>query len=85
MHGLVHVELDACRASTTKSCSPADLPFPRRLSTPLGDEAAMKIGRLFGQPSMMELVARARKRAVGSMFPSIFPEAGGSGRRAGPT
>ncbi len=44
----------------------------------------MKIGRLFGQPSMMELVARARKRAVGSMFPSIFPEAGGSGRQAGP-
>lgn len=57
---------------------------PRRLSTPLGDEAAMKIGRQFGQPSMMQLVARARKRAVGSMFPSIFPEAGGSRRRAGP-
>ncbi|KAI7842265.1 hypothetical protein COHA_003906 [Chlorella ohadii] len=55
-----------------------------RGSSPLGDEAAMKIGRLFGQPSMMELVARARKRAVGSMFPSIFPEAGGSGRQAGP-
>lgn len=43
----------------------------------------MKIGRLFGQPTMMELVARARKRAVGSMFPSLLSP-GGSGRRPGP-
>ncbi len=42
-----------------------------RLVTPLGDDAAMAAGKAFGVDNILEQVARARRRAVGSMFPSL--------------
>lgn len=49
-----------------------------RLSFPLGDDAAISIGRLLGAEHMIEMVARARRRAVGSMFPSVSSSGGSS-------
>lgn len=49
-----------------------------RRSNPLGDEAAIAIGQLLGAEPMIEMVARARRRAVGSMFPSVASGGGGS-------
>ena len=44
-----------------------------RLKIPLGDAAAMTVAREFDANSLMETVARARRRAVGSMFPTHVP------------
>lgn len=41
-----------------------------RLHVPLGDEAAVAVGKLFHVDHMIEYVARARRTAVGSMFPT---------------
>lgn len=41
-----------------------------RLKHPLSDDAAIEIGRIFGNPSMLREVARARKSVIGSFFPS---------------
>ncbi|CAD7699580.1 unnamed protein product [Ostreobium quekettii] len=41
-----------------------------RMRRPLPDEAAMKLGQQLEIPGLMEYVARARRRAVGSMFPT---------------
>lgn len=41
-----------------------------RDTMPLGDDAALAIGKLCGVDHMIQHVARARRRAVGSMFPS---------------
>jgi len=49
-----------------------------RLRSPLGDEAAMAIGKAFDVPYLIESVARARRRAVGSMFPAHTETWGGS-------
>ncbi|KAL4445774.1 hypothetical protein ABPG77_008973 [Micractinium sp. CCAP 211/92] len=49
-----------------------------RLSSPLGDDAAISVGRLLGAEHMIEMVARARRRAVGSMFPSVSSSGGSS-------
>jgi len=51
-----------------------------RQHTPLGDDAAVDIGKVLGADNMVEMVARARKRAVGSMFPSAMSASGGSNR-----
>ena len=43
---------------------------PDRLKHPLSDEAAIEIGKTFGNPGMLREVARARKSVIGSFFPS---------------
>ena len=59
-----------------------------RLATPLGDEAAVAVGKALGIDHMIERVARARRRAFGAMFPSQLPAsmssftAGGGGNRS---
>lgn len=40
------------------------------MHTPLGDDAALAVGKRFGVDHMIEHVARARRRAVGAMFPA---------------
>lgn len=50
-----------------------------RVSVPLGDEAAIAVGQLLGAEHMIEMVARARRRAVGSMFPSVSSSSSGGG------
>ena len=45
-----------------------------RLNSPLSDDAAMKIGKEFGVVHLLEYVARARRRVVGSMFPAHTEE-----------
>lgn len=40
---------------------------------PLDDDATMSISQYFGAPKLLEHVARARKRAVGSAFPMHYP------------
>lgn len=41
---------------------------------PLEDDVAMKIGKAFGRHNLLEMIARARRRAVGSMFPARSDE-----------
>jgi hypothetical protein len=41
---------------------------------PLEDDVAMKIGKAFDRPNLLEMIARARRRAVGSMFPARSDE-----------
>jgi hypothetical protein len=41
---------------------------------PLEDDVAMKIGKSFDRPNLLEMIARARRRAVGSMFPARSDE-----------
>ena len=41
-----------------------------RLKTPLSDEVALQIGKVYGISHLLEFVARARRRVVGSMFPA---------------
>lgn len=41
-----------------------------RLNYPLSDKMAIKIGEMYDAPHIVENVARARKRIVGSFFPS---------------
>lgn len=41
-----------------------------RWKRPLGDKAAIHLGELFKAPHILENIARARKRTVGSFFPS---------------
>ena len=48
-------------------------PEERKL-VPLTDEVAMKIGRVFEKANLIECVARARRRVVGSMFPAHTEE-----------
>lgn len=55
------------------------LPLRFRVSVPLGDEAAIAVGQLLGAEHMIEMVARARRRAVGSMFPSVSSSSSGGG------
>lgn len=66
-----------CTSSTglhlifSKSSELCDLVRPiDRERTPLGDEAALAIGKYFKAPHLLENVARARRRAIGSMFPA---------------
>ena len=42
----------------------------RRLRKPISDEEALAIGKTFDVPGLFEHVARARRRVVGSMFPT---------------
>jgi hypothetical protein len=48
-----------------------------RSRAPLGDEEAHAVGAALGAPGLLGLVARARKRAVGSMFPVARTDAEG--------
>ncbi len=41
-----------------------------RLHTPLSDDAALRVGEIFEWPHVLESVARARRRCLGSMFPA---------------
>ena len=41
-----------------------------RMRRPLPDDAAIKLGKHFEMPGLLEYVARARRRAVGAMFPT---------------
>ena len=44
----------------------------------------MAVGHAFHADGLLEMVARARRRAIGSMFPSLLPESRGSrGSRGG--
>jgi hypothetical protein len=45
-----------------------------RVKIPLSDEAALKIGQFYNLPHLLEYVARARRRVVGSMFPAHTEE-----------
>ena len=45
-----------------------------RVKIPLSDQAALKIGQYYGVPHLLEYVARARRRVVGSMFPAHTEE-----------
>jgi hypothetical protein len=45
-----------------------------RTKFPLSDEATLKIGNFYHIPQMLEYVARARRRVVGSMFPAHTEE-----------
>lgn len=47
-----------------------------RLKVPLSDEAALEIGQVYGISHLLELVARARRRVLGSMFPAHTEEWG---------
>jgi len=50
-----------------------------RLKIPLSDEAALEIGKFYGVDHLLEYVARARRRVVGSMFPAHTEEWHSSG------
>ena len=61
-----------------------------RLTSPLGDEAAMEVAHLFGAEQLLELVARARRRVLGAAHPVLQeehrrapPGGGGSGGGSG--
>lgn len=41
---------------------------------PLEDDVALKVGKVFERPNLLEMIARARRRAVGSMFPARSDE-----------
>ena len=41
-----------------------------RMESPIKDDAALEIGRLYGASGLFEHVARARRRSTGAMFPT---------------
>jgi hypothetical protein len=41
-----------------------------RLGSPIGDDAIISISKCFGAPALLQHVAKARKQATGSMFPT---------------
>lgn len=53
-----------------------------RVKIPLSDEAALKIGQFYGVEHLLEYVARARRRVVGSMFPAHTEEWSSSSGRS---